>query len=333
MIVPNGPDLGDVRFGVGGGVTATVRCGDAFSLIEDLDDASIDLIVTSPPYWGLREYGLPHNDAVLEAWHTQGLSSGRIPPYDWYERAGGALGREPYPDWYVAHLVEFFMRAKRTLRGTGNVWVNLGDTYFARWSSIRDEGRQGILDKRQRRRTPSGGYLHDKQLLMVPARFAIAMQDAGWILRNDVIWAKPAVMPRPESDRLRLSHEHWFHFVQRSRAGRPRYFYDREAAEPEGVDVLHVPTRPGRHGHSATFPSAVVRPRIASSCPPGGMVLDPFCGSATSLLEAVDLGRSALGFECSPTFAGAAQAAVRTHLRAIRNTENTPALRAAASSP
>jgi len=296
-------------------VTARVVCGDAFTLIDEVEDDSVDLLLTSPPYWGLREYGLPHNDDVLETWQAQGLATSRIPPYDWYQRSGGALGREPYPDWYVAHLVEFFMRAKRALRTTGSIWVNLGDTYFARWSSIRDAGRQGLLDDRRRRRTPSGGYLHDKQLLMIPARFAIAMQDAGWILRNDVIWAKPTVMPRPENDRLRLSHEHWFHFVQRSRVGRPRYYYDRSAAEPDGIDVLHVPTRAGRDGHSATFPPDLVRPRIASSSPAGGLVLDPFCGSATTLLEAIDLGRSALGFEHSPSFAGAAATAVRRRLQ------------------
>lgn len=291
-----------------------VREGDAFALIEDLPADSVDVVATSPPYWGLREYGLPHNEHILDAWLEQGCPSDRVPPYDWYVKHGGALGREPYPEWYVAHLVEFFVRTRRVLRDQGSIWVNLGDTYFARWSSIRDEGRQGVNEKRQRRRTPSGGYLHDKQLLMVPARFAIAMQDAGWILRNDVIWSKPSVMPRPESDRLRLSHEHWFHFVQRSRTGRPRYYYDLSEVEEGGLDVVRAATRPGQGGHSATFPPEVVGPRIASSCPPGGSVLDPFCGTGTTLIEALRLGRSAMGFEFSPQYAALAAQSVAAAL-------------------
>lgn len=292
-------------------VTAAVRQGDAFELIDEVQEGAVDLMVTSPPYWGLRGYGLPHNEGILQAWLQQGCAADRIPPYAWYADAGGALGREPYPDWYVAHMVEFFMRARTKLGAGGSLWVNLGDTYFARWSSIRDDGRQGLSGTRDRRRTPSGGYLHDKQLLLIPARFAIAMQGAGWILRNDLIWSKPFVMPRPEGDRLRLSHEHWFHFVQRSKSGRPRYYYDLSTVEAGGLDVVTASTRPGRDGHSATFPEELVAPRIASSCPPGGLVLDPFCGSGTTLLEAVKLGRSALGFERSAKFASLAAEALR----------------------
>ena len=96
--------------------------------------------------------------------------------------------------------------------------VNIGDTYFARWASIRDEGRQGLGNNgRVRRRTPMGRYLQEKQLLLIPSRFAIAMENERWILRNDVIWFKPNVPPRPEKDRLRLAHEHFFHFVKRAR--------------------------------------------------------------------------------------------------------------------
>ena len=201
---------------------STVLVGDAFDLINHIHDDGIDLVLTSPPYWGLRSYGLEHRDDVLAQWQQAGHDPEGPPAYDWYRDAGGVLGLEPYPQWYVAHLVEFFDRARSKLKQSGSLWVNLGDTYFSRWSSIRDEGRQGFNERRTRRRTPSGGYLRDKQLLLVPARFAIAMQEAGWILRNDLIWSKPNVMPRPESDRLRLSHEHWFHFVLRNPRGRPQ---------------------------------------------------------------------------------------------------------------
>jgi DNA modification methylase len=198
------------------------------------------------------------------------------------------------------------------------VWVNLGDTYFARWSSIRDEGRQGFVDNRKRRRTPSGGILIDKQLLMVPARFAIAMQDAGWIIRNDLIWAKSSVIPGPKRDRLRLSHEHWFHFVRRPVRGRATYYYKLDECEEGKLDVVVSAPSRGRSGHSATFPAEIIRPRIASCCPPDGTVLDPFCGSGTALCEALGLGRRALGFELSPRYASAAQTELRRAYQAMK---------------
>lgn len=277
--------------------------GDAFDLLENIGSNTVDLILTSPPYWGLRTYNLPHEEDTLARWRAEGCDERRVPPYDWYRRAGGLLGLEPYPAWYVAHLTEFFCRARRVLKPDGSVWINLGDTYFARWASIRDGGRQGFDEARTRRKTPMGGYLHDKQLLLIPARFAIEMQELGWILRNDLIWVKPRPIPRPEKDRLRSAHEHWFHFVGRTPGARPRYYYDLNECEPSAVDVVVCDTRPGFDGHSATFPSQLVRRRIDSTCPPSGLVLDPFCGSGTTLTEAVDSGRRAIGFELSDTYA------------------------------
>ena len=294
----------------GTGSESIVLQGDAFDLIDEVPEGEIDLLLTSPPYWGLRSYGLKGRDDVLDQWKRSGQTHESPPPYRWYRDAGGVLGLEPYPEWYVAHLVEFFSKARGKLNPSGSVWVNLGDTYFSRWSSIRENGRQGLSEHRTRRRTPSGGYLHDKQLLLVPARFAIAMQEAGWIVRNDLIWSKPNVMPRPESDRLRLSHEHWFHFVLRNPPGRPRYYYDLGGCEDGALDVVTVFASSGGGRHSATFPSTLVRPRILSSCRSGGFVLDPFCGSGRALVEALRCDRRALGFELSPSFAELARANV-----------------------
>jgi site-specific DNA-methyltransferase (cytosine-N4-specific) len=288
-------------------VRAQIRQGDAFDLITDVPDSSVDLLLTSPPYWGLRSYGLPLHADVLQKWRAAGCPPSRIPPYEWYQSAGGVLGLEPYPSWYVEHLVEFFNRARRTLTPSGSLWVNLGDTYFARWSSIRDGGRQGYEGQRVRRRTPVGGYLQDKQLLLIPARFAIAMQDAGWILRNDLIWVKPKVLPRPEQDRLRLTHEHWFHFVLRPSRRRATYYYDLNGCEKGAQDVVTCPTVPGNNGHTAAFPPDLIRPRIVSSCPADGLLLDPFCGTGRAILEAVQLGRRGLGFDISPPYATAAK--------------------------
>lgn len=283
-----------------------IKEGDAFELIGDIADHSVDLIITSPPYWGLRSYGLEHEEGILDQWEAVGCEPQRVPPYDWYRSAGGQLGREPFPHWYAEHLSEFFARARRVLRPSGSIWLNLGDTYFARWGSIRDGGRQGLAKARRRRRTPSGGYLHDKQLLLIPARCAIALQDSGWVLRNDLIWSKPHPLPRPESDRLRLSHEHWFHFVLRNPNGRPNYYYDLASCEDGTRDVVIADTVSLSNGHTATFPPELIRPRILSSSPPGGVVLDPFCGTGTVIVEALQSGRSALGFEKQPEYAAIA---------------------------
>src|SRR5438093_11085492 len=176
------------------------------------------------------------------------------------------------------------------------MWINVGDTYFARWSSIRQKGRQGLGNNpRERRRTPMGGFRQEKQLLLIPARFAIAMQDHRWILRNDLIWYKPNVPPRPEVDRLRLAHEHFFHFVKRPKEGRAKYYYDLKHVEPGATDVLICHVRAGQDQHSATFPPQLIRPRILSSSPLGGLVLDPFCGTGRALAVALDAGRRAIG--------------------------------------
>lgn len=289
-----------------------VMCGDAFDLIRELPPASTDLIITSPPYWGLRNYGMRHNANTLQAWLAEGHDRSESPGYDWYRRSGGLLGLEPLPDWYLSHLVEFFELAKRALSDNGSLWINIGDTYFARWSSIRNNGRQGLGDQsRDRRKTPMGGYLQEKQLLLIPSRFAIAMQERRWILRNDLIWYKPNVPPRPETDRLRLAHEHFFHFVKRPKLGRAKYFYDLSKVEKHGTDVVTYPVRPGANGHTATFPVDLIRPRILSSCPPNGLVLDPFCGTGRSLQVAVSEGRRAIGFELSRLYAANAAATAR----------------------
>lgn len=288
--------------------TSAVWCGDAFKLAEKVPSASVDLIITSPPYWGLRTYGLEHNGDILADWIADGGNVYETPPYDWYKANGGVLGMEPTPEWFVEHLAELFDRLRPALKPSASVWVNIGDTFFARWASIRLDGRQGLGDNpRVRRRVPMGGYRQEKQLLLVPARFAIAMQERRWILRNDLIWHKPNVPPRPEKDRLRAAHEHFFHFVLRPKEGRAKYFYDTSAVEPGARDVVTVTVRAGSDGHSATFPVDLITPRIKSSCPVGGLVLDPFAGTGRSLVVAHQTGRRALGFELNRDYAAAAR--------------------------
>ena len=286
----------------------TVQIGDAYDLIEGLPSGSVDLILTSPPYWGHRTYGQTHNWRIHKEWLGAGHSRQEVPAYDWYRQHGGVLGLEPLPEWYIEHLAEIFDRAAPRLKPSGSLWINVGDTYFARWSSIRANGRQGLgAGDRERRRTPMGGYLQEKQLLLVPARFAILLQARGWILRNDLIWFKPNVPPRPESDRLRLAHEHFFHFVKRPKVGRAKYYYAKEYAEPRGSDVVVCNVKAGQDGHTATFPEELIRPRILSSCPAKGTVLDPFCGTGRALKAAIETGRTAIGFEICLEYARAAR--------------------------
>ncbi len=292
----------------------TVRLGDAYDLLPTLPRHSVDLLLTSPPYWGHRAYAQSHNWSILLDWRKAGHPDEEVPSYDWYRSHRGLLGLEPLPEWFVSHLVEILDRAKDCLKPSGSMWINVGDTYFARWSSIREGGRQGLGgNPRQRRRTPMGGFRQEKQLLLIPSRFAIEMQNRRWILRNDLIWYKPNIPPRPESDRLRLAHEHFFHFVKRPKEGRPKYYYDLSQVEARATDVVTCMVRPGQNGHTATFPEELIRPRILSSCPGGGLVLDPFCGTGRTLAVAVAEGREAIGFDVVSQYARAAREHVANH--------------------
>lgn len=284
--------------------------GDAYDLFSEIPARSVDLVITSPPYWGHREYGLDHNwDAFNDISAVKRDFDVVTAGYDAYRNRGGVLGLEPYPEWYVTHLVSILNKARSCLKASGSLWVNLGDTYFARWASIRENGRQELANAgRVRRKTPMGGFRQEKQLLLIPARFAIAMQDAGWILRNDLIWHKPNAVPRPEGDRLRSTHEHFFHFVLRPREGRATYHYDPRCAEEGQGDVVSVGVEAGEEGHTATFPRKLIQPRILSSSPPGGVVLDPFAGTGRALEIAQQCGRVAVGFEKFAGFRDAAQA-------------------------
>jgi len=277
--------------------------GDAYDLFGLLPSESVDLIITSPPYWGHRDYDLKHNWKLFNEISSVKKIGTKTPGYQWYRSQGGILGLEPYPEWYVTHLTEIFRRAVPCLKPGGSLWINIGDTYFARWSSIRNNGRQGFADReRKRRKTPMGGFRAEKQLLLVPSRFAIAMQDDKWILRNDLIWHKPNALPLPESDRLNLAHEHFFHFVKKPKYGRARYYYDTTPLESRQTDVVSIFVEPGEDGHTATFPKLLIKPRILSCSPPGGVVLDPFCGTGRALEVALESGRRALGFELQSKF-------------------------------
>lgn len=252
--------------------------GDAMKVMIDFPEGSIDCIVTSPPYYGQRDYDVE-----------------------------GQLGLEAHPQTYINRLVAIFREARRILKPTGSLWVNIGDTY---WSG---KGRPHGPDTKQKHRrferpqdrTGERPWCVPKQLLLIPHRFAIAMQDEGWIVRNDNVWHKPAPTPDPVDDRCATVHEYMFHFVKQRRY----YFNTSAVAVPSSgtratkapPSVWTVSTMPSQKRHVAPFPLDLVLLPILATCPPKGFVLDPFCGSGTSLAATLTLGedRQAQGIDLS----------------------------------
>jgi site-specific DNA-methyltransferase (adenine-specific) len=252
--------------------------GDAATVLATLPERSVDCIVTSPPYYGQRDYGVE-----------------------------GQLGLEPHPQKYIDGLVAVFRQARRVLKPMGSLWVNIGDTY---WSG---KGRPHGPDTKQKRRrferpqdrAGDRPWCVPKQLLLIPHRFAIAMQEDNWIVRNDNVWRKPAPTPDPVEDRCASTHEYVFHFVKQRRY----YFNDSAVAVPSKGEretkappsVWTVSTMPSQKQHLAPFPPDLVLLPIRATCPPAGVLLDPFCGSGTALEVALALGqdRRAVGIDLS----------------------------------
>lgn len=256
----------------------TLFLGDAEEVIASLADESVDCIVTSPPYYGQRDYG--EEDQI---------------------------GLEEHPQQYVDRLVGVFVAAQRVLKKSGSLWVNLGDTY---WSG---KGVPGGPDKKQKNRrfarpqdkTGPRPLCTPKQLLLIPHRFAIAMQDHGWIVRNDNVWHKLNPTPDPALDRSAAAHEYMFHFVKSK-----TYHYNFDAVsrpstgkrDRKGVpSVWDLKTPPNFKKHIAPFPEALVSIPIKATLPKKGTVLDPFSGSGTVLGYAVRevAGARAIGIDIS----------------------------------
>ncbi|EWC39612.1 DNA-methyltransferase [Stutzerimonas stutzeri] len=254
--------------------------GDCLESLRGMASESANCCVTSPPYFGLRDYGM-----------------------------AGQIGLEEAPAAFIARLVEVFREVRRVLRDDGTAWVNMGDTY----------GK-------------------GKQLLGIPWRLAFALQDDGWILRQEIIWAKPNPMPESVLDRCTKSHEHIF-LLSKS----PQYYFDNEAIKEPAAEsslarlaqptlaqqvgsarvpgktngnmkavggemrnkrsVWTVTTRPYKGAHFATFPPELIRPCIRAGCQPNGLVLDPFGGSGTTAVVAMQEGRRSILCELNPEYA------------------------------
>lgn len=319
-------------------MTVRILIGDARERLRELPDGSVHTCVTSPPYFGLRDYGHPDQ-----------------------------MGLEATPAEFVAGMVGLFREVRRVLRDDGTLWLNLGDSYASdtKWGGstsgkhVRAQhGDSGI----GRRRTTSG--LPPKNLMGVPWRLAFALQDDGWVLRQDIVWSKPNPMPESVTDRCTKAHEYLFLLSKG-----PRYYFDQEAilepaspntharlaqnglAEQKGSDrvpgktngpmkavgrkfdpakgnknnpsfdaamavmpaernkrsVWTVATQPFSEAHFATYPPELIEPCILAGCPEGGTVIDPFFGAGTTGLVADRLQRNCIGIELNPEYAAIAQ--------------------------
>jgi site-specific DNA-methyltransferase (adenine-specific) len=250
---------------------STLFEGDALTVLRRLPSRAVQCVVTSPPYWGLRDYG-------IEA----------------------QIGLEPTLPHFINRLTQIFGEIRRVLKDDGLLWLNIGDGYTSGnrgWRAPDKKNKARAMDVRPD--TPEG--LKPKDLLGIPWRLALALQDDGWYLRADVIWHKPNVTPESVKDRPTRAHEYLFLFSKSQ-----RYFYDRDAvAEPGGRNcrsVWTIPTQAAAGAHFATFPPALVEPCINAASRPGDWVLDPFFGSGTVGIVAERLNRPYLGIELNPDY-------------------------------
>ena len=286
--------------------------GNCLQLINEIDDNIIQAIITSPPYWGLRDY----------------------------EGEEEQLGQEETPEKYVTKLVAFFRLCKPKLKDDGTVWLNLGDTYFGAKGGHWEGGNSITSDetghnyRMSRKAPPKHNRLKTKDLCGVPWMVAFTMQNDGWYLRQDIIWHKPNPMPEAVTDRCVKSHEHIFLFSLK-----PRYYFNHEAiqekakytgdnrasrgdsrrdiplannmaadSQPTGEfrnkrDVWTINTAQSGEAHFAVFPPKIPELCIKAGTKEGDTVLDPFMGSGTTALVAQKLGRKWIGFELNEKYA------------------------------
>lgn len=279
-------------------LTAEAFFADGQSVVLNLDvkkglqqminaNVKVDCIVTSPPFYGQRDYGVD-----------------------------GQIGLEQHPQDFVDQLVEVFDLCSEVLKDTGSLWVNLGDTYWSGKGAHKSpEVKQGArrFGVRPQDLPGDGKWTRPKQLLLIPHRFAIAMQDAGWLVRNDNVWIKPNPVPDQVRDRCSVSHEYVFHFTK-SRW----YYFDRHPVgrtAPSGAilppnDTWVVQPSRVRGVHRASFSEDLVRIPILSTTPANGVVLDPFNGSGTSMVFARRHGRRAVGIDLNADYCAQAVAAI-----------------------
>ena len=250
--------------------------GNALAVLQSLPSASVQCAITSPPYWGLRDYGID-----------------------------GQIGLEPSLGQFLDQLTLVFSELRRVLADDGTLWLNIGDGYTSGNRGYRATDRKNPA-RAMATRPPTPDGLKPKDLIGVPWRLAFALQEDGWYLRSDVVWNKPNAMPESVKDRPVRSHEYLFMLTKSE-----HYFYDHEAVKEETGDeglrrsrrsVWSVNTKPFLGAHFATFPAELIRPCVLASSKPGDFVLDPFFGSGTVGLVSQEEGRRYLGIELNPEY-------------------------------
>lgn len=247
--------------------------GDALAILRAFPADSINLVVTSPPYFGLRRYG------------------------------DETLGRETHPQAYLDNLRTFFVELQRVLHPAGSFYLNVGDVYYGRTKKF------GFKYPHHFRRNHAhfdgnivmesdGGWLRPKQLLGIPQRIVPILQGDGWILRNDIIWEKPAANPVYGRDRRLPVYEHIIHVVKSD-----KYFFDFPTAKQmhHHRDVIRCNIKPFGD-HPASFPEDLVEPLILTTSRPNDIVLDPFCGSGTVPVVCARNSRRYIGMELNPRY-------------------------------
>ncbi len=254
---------------------STIFQGDAAEILDHLPENFFQCCITSPPYWGLRDYGAP-----------------------------GQIGNEENPENYIERLVSVFEKVRRVLTDDGTFWLNVGDCYTSGNRGYRAPDKKNpVRAMSYRARTPE--KLKPKDLVGIPWRLAFAVQEAGWYLRSDIIWEKPNCMPESVKDRPTRAHEYLFLFSKSQ-----RYYYDylnsREENGRNRRTVWTIPTEPFAGAHFATFPPALIEPCVIAGSEPGDWVLDPFFGSGTVGVVCEQQHRNYVGIELNPDYANLA---------------------------
>ena len=253
-----------------------ILLGNSLTKIDEISSDSVQTVVTSPPYWGLRNYD---ND--------------------------DQLGQESSPEKFVSNLVNLFNKIKRVLKDDGTVWINIGDTFFGAKGGHCDKNSitnssTGCEYRQKRAAPPKHKYLKDGDLSGVPWMFAIEMQRNGWYLKQDIIWNKPNPMPEAVNNRCVKSHEYIFLFTKKK-----QYYFNADAIKINDVrrgSVWTFNTASLKEAHFAVFPNDLPALCIKAGSREGDIVLDPFLGSGTTALVAQKLGRKWIGIELNPKY-------------------------------
>ena len=280
----------------------TVLFGDCRSTLDAFLPKSARMCVTSPPYYGLRDYGGEEDQ----------------------------IGLEQTPDEYIDQLVEVFRKVKDVLTDDGTCWVNLGDSYY-NYRPGRGQGlakqtvsntKQDLPDVCPRRGNRLEG-LKEKDLIGIPWMFAFAMRADGWYLRQDIIWHKPNPMPESVRDRCTKAHEYMFLFSKNQ-----NYYFDVDAIkEPtrRKRSVWNVQVRPYKGSHFAVYPPDLIEPCVLAGSEENDIVLDPFMGSGTTAMVAKSLGRDYIGCELHEDYGNLIQKRV-TEYNPVREVAHSPLL-------